>query len=172
MKILLMSDTHGEQKRCEQVIRACPGLDLYIHLGDIGFSPLHLRGFNIVRANHDPSSYLLPEQKIIAAAGMRILLIHGHQAELKIWPYLKDSADPFVDMLARSAEALAALALQQGCQAVFHGHTHVFGDVTINGIRLVNPGSLCRGRKGEAGSYALIDVTAGRLRVNRQQLWE
>lgn len=76
MKILLMSDTHGEQKRCEQVIRACPGLDLYIHLGDIGFSPLHLRGFKIVRGNHDPSSYLLPEQKIIAAAGMRILLIH------------------------------------------------------------------------------------------------
>ena len=172
MKILLMSDTHGERKRCEQVIRACPGLDLYIHLGDIGFSPLHLRGFKIVRGNHDPSSYLLPEQKIIAAAGMRILLIHGHQAELKIWPYLKDSADPFADMLMRSAEALAALALQQGCQAVFHGHypcvwrCHDQWDPACQSWLAVSR------RKGEAGSYALIDVTAGGLRVNRQQLWE
>ena len=39
MNILLLSDTHGEQKRTQAICREHPAMDLYVHLGDIGCIP-------------------------------------------------------------------------------------------------------------------------------------
>ena len=49
MNILLLSDTHGEQKRMQAICREHPAMDLYVHLGDIGFDPSLLEGFHIVQ---------------------------------------------------------------------------------------------------------------------------
>ena len=41
---------------------------------------------------------------------------------------------------------------------VCYGHTHIAADETVDGIRLINPGSLWRSRDGRGPSYALLNI--------------
>ena len=65
MNILLLSDTHGEQKRTQAICREHPAMDLYVHLGDIGFDPSLLEGFHIVQGNHDADAWCLRQEEIL-----------------------------------------------------------------------------------------------------------
>lgn len=65
MNILLLSDTHGEQKRMQAICREHPAMDLYVHLGDIGFDPSLLEGFHIVQGNHDADAWCLRQEEIL-----------------------------------------------------------------------------------------------------------
>ena len=71
----------------------------------------------------------------------RLLLIHGHMDNVKMSP---------LNLLYRAQEL--------DCKAVLFGHTHQAAYEEVDGIYLVNPGSLSRPRDGSSGSYAIINT--------------
>lgn len=80
MKILILSDTHGELDATREVIHEHSDADLMIDLGDIGFDLKELDGFVIVKGNHDKATKL-PREKVIEVMGHRILCTHGDMFE-------------------------------------------------------------------------------------------
>lgn len=160
MNILLLSDTHGEQKRTQAICREHPAMDLYVHLGDIGFDPSLLEGFHIVQGNHDADAWCLRQEEILEISGHRILMIHGHQMEMKAAMQLKEyhEEDAFHYFMECIEQKIAEYALSLNCDTVFHGHTHMRCDRMINGVRIINPGSLLFNRSEMKCSYACVRV--------------
>ena len=62
---------------------------------------------------------------------------------------------------------LVQKAKEHGCNLVLFGHTHVFDFEVVEGITLVNPGSLHHNRDGSNPCYALITVDQGKISVQR-----
>ena len=97
MKILLVSDTHGNNEVLDKLVKKHPNMDLYLHLGDSESTPEMLRPFVTVKGNCDYFSdadekfmirtdvgYLfathkppLVNQKEAEANGIKIIC-HGH----------------------------------------------------------------------------------------------
>jgi uncharacterized protein len=117
----LISDTHGLIR--PQAIEALQGVDLIIHAGDIGkpevLSALkHVAPVAAIKGNIDSGAWakLLPDTKLVKAAGMRLFIIHN-VSEL--------DCDP----------------VARGFRVVVSGHSHKPAVSTRDGVLFVNPGS-------------------------------
>ena len=141
MRILVVSDTHGDAYALRQAILAQPTAHTVIHLGDgvreaeslaTKFSD---RTFYIVRGNCDLATDHLPmrEERL---GGRRVFFTHGHLYDVKYDLYRLVCA-------AREREAHLAL----------FGHTHQPLSTYDDGLYLLNPGSL-----GHSGQYATVDI--------------
>ena len=95
---------------------------------------------------YKPNDY--PEAKIIKAEQHRILLIHGNQS-----------------YYGNRLQFLAKKALENTCDIVCYGHTHVASLDEVSGITLLNPGSLWHSRDGRNPSYAILTLTDERIHV-------
>ncbi|MGN1398776.1 MAG: metallophosphoesterase family protein [Erysipelotrichaceae bacterium] len=132
MKVVFMSDSHGYDQRVEKIINDNKDADYFYHLGDICTDYSHPR-LNIIQGNNDYDHYPL---KIVAQfEGYRVLMLHSDRIYYNRLVTLKN------------------LAVKNNCQIVLYGHTHCCCDDTIDGIRLLNPGSLCFNRDGSRLSY-------------------
>lgn len=136
MKIVVISDTHGDRERMERVLRAQPDADAYLHAGDSELTSDALFPFIGVRGNCDWLSDL-PETITIPTPYGNLYMTHGHHGVLRTDSELK----------------------RLNARIFVSGHTHVHG-VTIreNGY-FFNPGSLARPRDGENGTYLVLNVT-------------
>ncbi len=148
MRLLVVSDTHGDARGLVAVLRllgrSVQGL---VHLGD-GAADLAQAAASgcpmppawAVRGNVD-GDWSLPPVRTIWALDRKILAAHGHH-------YLDgDSYRPFLQAAER-----------EGAAAFFFGHTHVpFWD-EAGGILLLNPGSLSRPRGSWGPSFAVVEV--------------
>ncbi len=119
-KILLISDSHGERKRIQQVCKQHPHMDEYIHLGDLGFAPGCLAHFTIVRGNHDDASYHLPNEQILDIEDCKILLLHGHQLEMRAAYRLRSddkiqSYETFMEWMEEESSTTSKTARLQCC---------------------------------------------------------
>lgn len=160
MKILLISDTHGEWNRTMQVISRHLDIDQYIHLGDVGFSLKRIHRFMVIRGNHDQNASL-PLEKIMECEDHRMLCIHGNLFDEETMKEVlaKDdiqSSDLLEVCMQTLYGKLASYGAKRGCDIVFFGHTHHQVDTIVEGVRLINPGSLfigtpCRG-------YAIVTI--------------
>ena len=56
------------------------------------------------------------------------------------------------------SHSLAVLAKNNDCEYVFYGHTHRFDDQVVDGVRIMNPGSLFRSRDDGSHSYAIFEI--------------
>ncbi len=142
MKIILVSDTHSNTSVLKKIREKYPDADHYIHCGDILVSPDKAEGFKTVAGNLD-SSDLYPREAVIAAGSLRILIKHGH------------------DLFAGAApdyEAVARYAVKNGFNAVFFGHSHLYYDGTVRGIRLLNPGSLWKSRDNSPRTFMVVTI--------------
>lgn len=150
MKILAISDTHGDISKAKKIWASVDDPDLVLHMGDHYSDALRLADsiktpVIAVPGNMDPELDAPLNQVVETEAGS-ILITHGHTERVR-WSF---------DSLIYRAE-------ERGCAFVLFGHTHVAMDETIDGIRLINPGSLTRPRDGNSGSYALIETSPGKL---------
>lgn len=169
MKLLLISDTHGELERTREVIRTHPVMDAYIDLGDIGFALKELDGFVIVKGNHDRTT-ALPSEKIIELGQRRILCVHGDRFENDtVEEVLAMKSEPGLDIMKLCMETLyrhiAAYAKKKHCDTVFFGHTHLRIHEERDGIVMINPGSLAYGMQGDDHSYAIVEILDKQLKV-------
>ena len=143
MRILVVSDTHGDEYGLCQTILAQPKAEVVIHLGD-GQQDLELQKarfpekmFLQVRGNCDWGSKL-PSTGNCLVEGVRIFYTHGHVYDVKYGTY---------DFERAARERKANIAL--------YGHTHRSEEVYRDGLYILNPGSL----HGSYGTYGIIDIT-------------
>lgn len=150
MKILVVSDTHRKDDNLKRVLsEECP-LDMLIHLGDAEGSEHFIPDWvnpecrmDMVLGNNDFFSRLDREREI-DIAGHKAFITHGHYYGVSMGP-----------------EGLVDEAKSRGCDIAMYGHTHrPFLDM-IDGVTVLNPGSLSYPRQeGRRPSYMIIHVDA------------
>lgn len=143
MRILVISDTHGDEGALRRAVLAQPKAEIVIHLGDgeqeAGRARLSFpeKMFLQVRGNCDWGSSL-PATGLYTADGVKIFYTHGHIYGVKAGLY----------------QAVCA-AREQGAQVLLFGHTHKALADYEDGLHILNPGSL----GGWQASYGTLDVT-------------
>jgi uncharacterized protein len=147
MIIGLISDTHMPD-RCavlpSALFEALRGVDLLLHAGDVGDLDVldQLSAIAPVVAVHgndelDDAPAILPYQQVIAVAGTRIVLTHGHYPDRA-----EELASRRDDSWESKLDRRAAFGQQTGAAVVVFGHTHIPLAFNWNGMLLVNPGAI------------------------------
>ena len=149
MKLWVFSDTHRNLSLARRLLLDAKPGDLLVHGGDYYGDAITLAaeaGLKVVavRGNCDWWGSGGPEEEVWEAAGVRILLTHGHQQRAK-----------------ESWEQLRRRALQVGAGLVIFGHSHIPLNQSEDGIHLFNPGSISRPRAGKWGTYGVIFLQSG-----------
>lgn len=143
MRILVVSDTHGNDANLRRALLAQPKAELVIHLGDGEGEMERLRhSFPEkmclqVRGNCDWGS-ALPTVGEYTAEGVKIFYTHGHLYGVKSGLY----------------QAVCA-ARERKAQVLLFGHTHNACTDYEEGLHLMNPGSL----SGWQPTYGILDLT-------------
>lgn len=144
-KVLIVSDTHGNDSLLKKIVEKEKPFDLLIHCGDLEESEGKLISIcdtpvYAVAGNND-YFYDLPNRVEFDWKGKHILLTHGHY----------DNVYSGYDRLYYKAKELKA-------DIVMFGHTHVPCLKTIDGVRFVNPGSLTYPRQaGRVPTYMVME---------------
>ncbi|HHW48956.1 MAG TPA: metallophosphoesterase [Clostridiaceae bacterium] len=152
MKILVISDTHGDIKKAEEVIKKNKDIDLIIHLGDYFRDAQKLSKMfpdipiEYIYGNSDFLIDNVPAEKVLEYYGKKILLTHGHRYSVK-WDYSK---------LEKKAEELHL-------DMLLFGHTHVADMMEKQGCYFINPGSISDPRSDSSESYAIIEIKDGKV---------
>lgn len=129
MKIIALSDSHGSLHNVEQILDAAGDVDFVLFCGD-GLSDIESAEYlypkpvyATVAGNCDRGARA-DYEKLLELNGLRILLTHGHAYDVK-----------------QTLTRLHRRAVELNADLVFFGHTHRPLDFSIDGVRLVNPGS-------------------------------
>jgi len=150
MKILVFSDSHGEIGRMAYIIGNSDA-NAVIFLGD------NVRDVNKITALHPHLPYYIvagncdfmsgvPDEGIVELGGVKILLTHGHKHGVK-----------------SDLKKLAGYAKAAGASAAFYGHSHVAYIGELEGVTLLNPGSITEPRGSIGASYAAVEILEGVL---------
>lgn len=135
MKLVVISDSHGDIFRVQKIIDRETPFDMLIHCGDGAADPLRANmpeGASLVRVSGNVDRYSsaeLEEQELIDVCGFKIMVVHGDRYGVN-----------YGDSKLRS---------MTGCDAVFFGHTHI-KHISPGRPVLLNPGPANR------GSYAIV----------------
>lgn len=147
MKVLVISDTHGQEKNLKKVLEREGMPDQVFHLGDSEDSGIHMKEMlacplHIVAGNCDFFSDL-PKVAIVELEGHRIMLTHGHYHYVSV-----------------GTRDLLEEAKANGCDIVMFGHTHrPYFDQSDPEITVLNPGSLSFPRQdGRRPSYMVMEI--------------
>ncbi len=161
MKILIVSDTHRNDENLKRVIAQEKPLGMLIHLGDSEGSEHLIPDWvnpqcrmEMVMGNNDFFS-LLDREREIEIGGHRAFITHGHYYGVSM-----------------GVEGLAEEAKSRGCEIAMYGHTHrPFFDV-VDGVTVLNPGSLSYPRQeGRRPSYIVATLSEdGRLEFEQRYL--
>lgn len=145
MKILLLSDTHGNLDRACQIYEKLNNIDLILHCGDYQSDAEFLEeilGASVISVKGNCDHSKGPDYKTVDTPCGKILITHGHME--------------FVNF---RFDNLLYLAEENHCFAACFGHTHAAMNEDFDGIRLINPGSLTEPRDGSGGTFAVLDCT-------------
>lgn len=142
LKLLVMSDTHGDAEIIKVVRDRHTDVDVTVHCGDseLAFSHPYLEGVTAVRGNCDRDNEF-PEEILFEVEGKKIFVAHGHLLNVK---------RTTMNLLYRSKEVDA--------DVTFFGHSHLLGAELVEGTLFVNPGSLKKPRGIDKKSYALVEL--------------
>ncbi|CAM2879667.1 metallophosphoesterase [Erysipelothrix tonsillarum] len=151
-EIIVCSDNHGKAKVLKDILQAYPNADAYIHCGDNELDYDAMKPFHAVTGNND-YYYQYPEYLVVELGDTRIFVAHGH-----LMRYRKIEED------------IIALAKEHRCNIACYGHTHVPVVKDVDGILLVNPGSLYYNRDGSPTCFAKITISDDKVTV--EELFE
>ena len=142
--IVILSDTHGLLR--PEVLKYLAQADIIIHGGDINTQAIvdKLREYaplHIVRGNNDKDwAEGLPHSLTFDIEGIRIFLVHNKK-------------DVPVDL--------------SDIDVVTYGHSHKYACEERDDILWLNPGSCGRRRFNQEITFAVMDIDAGRVRVEK-----
>lgn len=145
MKVIVVSDTHRRNENYFKVLEMHKP-DMVIHCGDAEGSEYALTEaadcpVKIVLGNNDFFSDL-PRELELELDGFQVWVTHGHTY--------------YVSM---SSEYIAQEAKARGKDIVFYGHTHKPSVQKVDGVYVVNPGSLSFPRQdGRKPSYCIMET--------------
>lgn len=143
MKILVVSDTHGDFHSLLKAVKAQPDAEVIVHCGD-GDEQVQLLKDTYkdkmivgVRGNCDWNSFL-PSKETLSILGKKIFITHGHLYNAKVGLYQNMCA-----------------AREEGADILLYGHTHIAMNAYEDGLYMMNPGS-CH---GYMASYGILEIT-------------
>lgn len=146
MRILVLSDTHGDISRAvnvyKKLVKKGP-VDLIIHCGDLYSDAIKIGEITgartaWVKGNCD-GSFSEDDCLIVETEYGNLLVTHGHMQNVDF-----------------SQQNLYYMAEEKGCACALFGHTHRAVSTEAGGIHLMNPGSLTKPRDGSTGTFGLI----------------
>ncbi len=148
MKIVVISDTHGNLSRLADILNKEGDVDMILHCGDIcGDEELLKRKTGVtavltVAGNMDFNGYS-PAYRLVDLPGKHLaFMTHGHRYGVNY----------STEMLEDEAESVAA-------DIALYGHTHIPEIHKKNGIWVMNPGSLAYPRQRDhRASYGVIMI--------------
>ena len=161
MKVVVLSDTHGELQRAKACLKDMMPWDACFHLGDVGFPSSQLSNVSYVCGNHDQHQFV--DERIVELEGWKTWVLHGHYFEFALMEAMKEdpnlwrSWDACMEIMY---DTIISMAKKKGCQLVLFGHTHTAYFKKKEGVYLCNPGSLCFSHDGRAPSYAVLTITS------------
>ena len=148
-RLIVVSDTHGNYKAVEELLPLIAENDYVIHLGD-GAGDMRA-----VREVHPDKVYTVggncdffsayPREGELEIENIKIFFCHGDRYGVK-----------------RELRSLALEAKRRGCDVALYGHTHQANITEIEGVMLINPGSL-RVSVGKGGSYCYLVVHKNKI---------
>lgn len=144
MRILVVSDSHGDEAFLEIILRRERKCDMLIHLGDGADDVQRLLEYTanksvwLTKGNCDPAAYGFAEKHVIRANGKNLLACHGHRFNVKT-----------------GLDALYFEGLKEKADACLYGHTHISACEQENGMLFFNPGAVKNGR------YGIITINNG-----------
>ncbi len=144
-RVLIVSDSHGRMDYLEKVMeRVKPGL--LLHLGDVEGDEDLIEaeaGCEVVfvRGNCDYSSDM-PSSEVVEIGRHKAFMAHGHTYGVGF-----------------DLGELVYAAREAGCDMAFYGHTHVPRHEEVDGVTVINPGSISLPRQdGRIPTFAVADV--------------
>lgn len=150
MRILVVSDTHGDLNSLKKALFSQPKAEVIIHCGDGEGQAQWIRKnfkdkavFN-VKGNCDWGSSA-PATEEITLEGKKIFFTHGHLYNAKL-----TLSNLYYEARSRQADILC------------FGHTHIPVEDYSDGLYVLNPGS-CSGRNA---TYGCIDITPQGILTN------
>lgn len=153
MRILVISDTHGELALARRVcLEEKQGFHRIFHLGDFYKDGIRLGEemeipVNTVKGNCD-GSVSADDYEIVEVEFGNLYLAHGH-----------------FDNVNRNYQSICYKAQSLGCKGAIFGHTHIGLFQEENGFYLLNPGSLTKPLDGKPRSYAIITTSNEGMKV-------
>jgi hypothetical protein len=160
IKILVVSDTHGQIEHAVECIKKEGPYDRMIHLGDQVEDAVRLANWlgieqlDVCAGNCDYPSEGVSE-KILNIDGVTIFMTHGHKYGVKF-----------------TLDRLYYRAKEVGAKIALYGHTHQRRMVEERGVTLFNPGSLSLPRdwKIKRKSFGTILIEEGRFHLEYKYL--
>ena len=154
MKILVVADTHKNYAVLETAVKKNPDADMLIHLGDgehefndINHAfpqlPMVYVGGNCDFGNHKTTH-------IVHACGYKIFCCHGHTLGVR----------EGLGLLVNNAK-------QNDCKIALYGHTHLYRTEIVDGVFVMNPGSLDSPRGKNKPTFGVIELNEkGQIKMN------
>ena len=146
MKLVVISDTHGENKDIINAITTMDKPDMLIHLGDHAedgekISKILEIPIVIVKGNCDHTSKY-KDTELIELKGKKLFLTHGHKYHVR-----------------GSLDKLYYSALEMGADLALYGHTHIPLNIIYEDLIILNPGSpsLPRG-DSNTKTFGIIEI--------------
>lgn len=162
MRIAVISDTHLQNAEgwFEKVFVAhLAPADAVLHCGDVTGAPLlhylmQHPEFYAIAGNMDRYGLdrELPDKRELELDGLRVGLTHGFGFPFPISKHLPQ-------------------AFSEGLDLICFGHTHVFKDTVVDGVRILNPGSMTSPRQGPR-SMAMVQAKGRQIERIEQVVLE
>ena len=140
MKILVVSDTHGNNAVLDKLVKIHPDCDLYLHAGDSESDEQSLFPFRTVRGNCD----------YFTTANER-LLINTPKGYL---------------LMQHKPNIPSDIISEYDVKIFIHGHTHIRRYEIINNLIILNPGAMSYSRDKYDCSYAIVTIDNDDAKVN------
>ena len=138
MRIVVVSDSHGEFTVLRQILRKEEMYtDMFIHCGDSMVSRNEIRTYHVVKGNCDFFGDFPKHLSFDTPLG-KVYIMHGEMGLVN----------------------MKRLIAQVKPDIIFYGHTHAKAYHNIDGCHCFNPGSVSRPRDGEHGSYLVVEGTS------------
>lgn len=150
MRILVVSDSHGDEEAVWRAVETQPSAGAVIHLGDGAreFEAVAARypdkRFYNVRGNGDWGCHTIPDTGEELFSGRRVFFTHGHLYGVKTGLY-----------------RVVCAARERKADILLFGHTHMPLEDYEEGLFILNPGSIAHG-----GSYGIVDITPAGVVTN------
>lgn len=146
MKILIVSDTHGRHSAFDKALKEAGKIDALVHLGDTEGGEDYIEAVcgcpaYVLAGNNDFFSDNLREMEVVFGT-KKVFMTHGHYYYVSLGP-----------------ERIIEEGKMRNADIVMFGHTHKPFLEMIDGMIVLNPGSLSYPRQeGRKGSYIMMEI--------------
>lgn len=153
MKVLVVSDSHGNYRNLSAILKKNRNVAHIIHAGDFEsdlddmsmYEPAMMDKLTAVAGNCDVNS-MRERTKVVELGGVKIFVAHGDMLSVKT-----------------DKTVIARKAKEEGCRAAIFGHSHIRYCETVEGVFLLNPGSCSMQGDNTPPSYAVMTIENGKI---------